>query len=512
MSDPTQPMSRGGSENRLLAGRYRLEGILGRGGMATVYAGTDTVLDRPVAVKILDLQQTSDPVMEERFRREARATAALNDAHIVTVYDTGVADHAAYLVMERLPGRTLADAIRERGPLPIPEVRAISSQVAQALSVAHAAGVVHRDIKPGNIAYAASSGTAVKVVDFGITQLLDRGAESHPLTMTNTVIGTAEYLSPEQGVGGRVDARADLYALGCVLYAMLTGEAPFSGPTPVAVLMAHQQQLPPDVRDLRPDTPPELAELIARLLAKNPADRPGSAELVAQALLDPRSAAATEVLAGPGPTAVIPPPVAAGPPPTRVSPPPTAVVPPPSPSAPPATAPARLEKERSKAWIPVLIVLVLVAIGGVLLIQNWDRLAPGEAGTPTTSAGPQTQTSAPVAPTPTEIASTPAQTPTDETPGSDISGQVQAMRGALAGAGQAGALSASDVAKGNQALNALQQAHNAGDSAGAQQALSELGAVVGAAQQGDSDSPGGQAEAVASLQAAYGSLASAVRG
>ena len=231
------------TQGRLLGGRYRLGAPLGRGGMAVVWRAQDEMLGREVAVKTLDLTGPDSDNAGERFRREARATAALNHPHIVTVFDTGVEDHTAYLVMELLPGPTLAEQVRDSGPLPVEEVRIIGDEVASALQAAHDAGIVHRDIKPGNIAY-SSDGTA-KVLDFGITQLVDEAlGQGHQLTMTDTIVGTAEYLAPEQATGQRVDARADLYALGCVLTTLLTGKPPFSATTPVAILMKHAHDVP----------------------------------------------------------------------------------------------------------------------------------------------------------------------------------------------------------------------------------------------------------------------------
>ena len=283
------------SETRRLAGRYVLEAPIGRGGMGEVWRGTDTVLGREVAIKTIDLRRLPDETGAARFEREARVTAGLNHAGIVTVHDHGVEGDTAYLVMELLPGPSLADRIAD-GPVPVDEVVEVGQQVAAALDAAHARGLVHRDIKPANIAYAGDG--RVRVLDFGITQL-GEAAGSQALTATHTVMGTAEYLAPEQALGGRVDGRADLYALGCVLYALLAGRPPFRGPTPVATMMMHGSDPVPDVRGLRPDTPDWLADLVHGLLAKNPADRPMGAATVAAAL------AARESTGG-GATVVLP--------------------------------------------------------------------------------------------------------------------------------------------------------------------------------------------------------------
>lgn len=520
MTEPPQPphdpqgegRRSGGGEGRLVAGRYRLEGVLGRGGMATVHAGTDIVLDRPVAVKILDLGLAGDPLLEERFRREARATAALNDPGIVTVYDAGVTDDTAFIVMERLPGRTVADTLREQGPLPVPQARSIAAQVAQALSVAHAAGIVHRDIKPGNIAYTSDSGTTVKVVDFGITQLLDRSQEHQPLTRTDTVIGTAEYLSPEQGVGEAVDERADLYALGCVIYAMLTGQPPFTGPTAVVVLLAHQQQHARDVRELRPDVPADLAALVDRLLAKDPRDRPASAAQVAEALRHPSSAAATEVLTH-------------SPPRTSVLPPVSRAEPSPGPSGAtsgPPPPPPRLETERSRSWVPALILAVLVVIGGVWWIQMREAPSQGQQGTPgvSGSATPTGQTpvdrptsAAPTTPTPSASGTPqPSITSSPGEPGPDLTNEVRAMHTSLVDAGQVGVLEPQQVRAGTTALEDLNRANLKGDGDAVERALGEIQAVVGSAQPHGSEKDPRQEAAIRALQTAYVDLAAAARG
>ncbi len=268
------------SAQRRLAGRYVLEEPIGRGGMGEVWRGTDTVLGREVAVKTIDLRRVPDETGTARFEREARATAGLSHPGVVTVHDSGVEGDTAYIVMELLPGPSLADRIAN-GPVPVEEVIEVGQQVASALDAAHARGLVHRDIKPANIAYAGDG--RVRVLDFGITQLGETPG-SQALTATHTVMGTAEYLAPEQAMGGRVDGRADLYALGCVLYALLAGRPPFRGPTPVATMLMHGQDPVPDVRGLRPETPDWLADLVHGLLAKDPADRPAGAASVAEAL------------------------------------------------------------------------------------------------------------------------------------------------------------------------------------------------------------------------------------
>lgn len=387
------------TQGRLLGGRYRLGAPLGRGGMAVVWRADDEMLGREVAVKTLDLTGPDSDNAGERFRREARATAMLNHPHIVTVYDTGVEEHTAYLVMELLPGPTLAEEVRDSGPLPVEEVRTVGYEVAGALQAAHDAGIVHRDIKPGNISYAADG--TVKVLDFGITQIVDEALGHHALTMTDTIVGTAEYLAPEQATGQRVDARADLYGLGCVLTTLLTGHPPFTAPTPVAILMKHAHDLPADVRELRPDTPADLSALIWALLAKDPAARPQSGREVAELLRAHRAPDVTEVLQ---PAAAIPP---------------TAVAPVPDNVAEPAYEryePAyEREPRRSRAWIWLLLLAAAIAAAGIWLALQDRTGTPDPKGTPTTQTTPVTPTTKASTPTPTPSTPTTKVTVTEST-------------------------------------------------------------------------------------------------
>ena len=258
-------------DGQLISGRYQLDTVLGRGGMATVWRGVDERLGRRVAVKLLD-RATADSAMLQRFDREARTAGGLTHPNIVGVYDVGTDDGVPYLVMELIDGTSVA-ALLAGGPLPIEQAVDIARQICDALAVAHAQGVVHRDIKPANILLTATG--TVKVCDFGIARLTHQ--QQTDLTAPHTAIGTSAYMAPEQASGGAVDARTDLYALGCVLYAMLTGQPPFTGDHPLTVMWQHQQQPAPSVASLRADTPADLDALIARLLAKNPSDRPATA-------------------------------------------------------------------------------------------------------------------------------------------------------------------------------------------------------------------------------------------
>ncbi|WP_432995679.1 protein kinase domain-containing protein [Dactylosporangium sp. CA-233914] len=259
---------------QLLAnGRYRLHEVLGRGGMATVWRADDLHLQRPVAVKVLSAAVLAVPGMRERLGREARILARLTHPNIVAVHDFDVESDTAYLVLELVEGPSLATLLRQ-GALPVVEQAVgIAIQVCDALTAAHAAGIQHRDIKPANI-IVAPDGVA-KVCDFGIARS-DASTVNDPTANS----GTSEYVAPERAVGDAGDARADLYALGCVLYAMLSGGPPFTGRTPVAVLRQHLHEVPVPLAELRADVPPELDRLVLDLLAKDPTRRPPSAEAV----------------------------------------------------------------------------------------------------------------------------------------------------------------------------------------------------------------------------------------
>jgi eukaryotic-like serine/threonine-protein kinase len=253
-------------------GRYRLERPLGHGGMATVYLGHDTKLGRAVAVKVLADNLAGDNAFRERFLREARLAARLSDPNVVSVYDAGEdEDGRPYIVMEHVEGRTLADVLHERGPLPADEAVGLALQALRGLGHAHAAGLVHRDVKPQNLLL-RSDGT-LKIADFGIA----RAAETTALTQIGTVLGTAAYLSPEQAAGEEVTSAADVYSLGAVLYELLTGRPPFELES-LADLAAKQAagEIVP-VRELAPEVPPHVEDAVMRSLARNPDYRPASA-------------------------------------------------------------------------------------------------------------------------------------------------------------------------------------------------------------------------------------------
>lgn len=410
------------TQERRLAGRYVLDTPIGRGGMGEVWRATDTVLGRQVAVKTIDLTRVPDESGAVRFEREARVTAGLNHPHVVTVHDTGVEGDTAYLVMELLPGPSLAERLRQ-GPFGVDDVVDVLRQVAGALQAAHARGLVHRDIKPANVVTADDG--RLRVLDFGITQLGDASTQQ-ALTATHTVMGTAEYLSPEQAMGGRVDGRADLYALGCLAFALLTGEPPFSGPTAVATMMMHTHDPVPDVRALRPDTPAWLAGLVSSLLAKDPADRPAEAGAVLAAVGARRApaAAATTVLPAGGADRT-----------QRLS---STPLPPPPTTGPPTTGLPPREPERrrgsSTPWILALLALLVVGLVGWYLVTSQDDTGGADASpsaSPSASPTASAEQSAPEQSTPAETtpepepttvspeptpSETPSDTPTDTAP------------------------------------------------------------------------------------------------
>ena len=254
----------------LFAGRYRVTRKLGGGGMADVYLAEDQELGRRVAVKILHERYANDEQFVERFRREATHAAGLSHPNIVSIFDRGEADGSYFIVMEYVEGRTLKELIRGRGPCPIPVAIAYTRQILSGLRYAHRNGVVHRDIKPHNVI--VDSEGVVKVTDFGIAR-----AGASQMTEEGAIIGTAQYLSPEQARGAPVDQTSDLYSTGIVLYELLTAEVPFSGDTPVEIAMKHLSEIPDPPSELRAEVPDDLDNVVLRALSKEPADRYQSA-------------------------------------------------------------------------------------------------------------------------------------------------------------------------------------------------------------------------------------------
>ncbi len=320
--------------------RYRLDELIGRGGMASVWRATDTVLGRPVAVKRLHPGLIADEEHAERFRREALLVARLSHSNLVRLLDRGEDADGPYLVMELVDGENLKSLVRREGALPPEEAVRICVEVGRALAYAHAQGVVHRDIKAQNVLLTLDGG--VKLTDFGIARLMEANGEPG-LTRTDMLVGSADYLSPEQADGRPVDARTDVYSLGIVLYECLTGRLPFSGEGFVAVAMRHCSEPLPDPRALAPAVPGWLAATAQRAAAKEPSDRyPDTAAFVAALL--------SEDEPEPGGTAVMP--VLEG-----------------------DTARHRRPGRRRAAWLAALV--ALAALGGIAAIVV---LGPGGGG------------------------------------------------------------------------------------------------------------------------------------
>ncbi|MEJ1109489.1 MULTISPECIES: serine/threonine-protein kinase [unclassified Kribbella] len=355
----------------LVAKRYRLGPSIGRGGMGEVFRATDEQLGRLVAVKLL-LPSDHAERAAERFQREARAAARLSDPHVVSVYDFGSHGDGFFLVMELVEGRSLAEELAELGPLPKDRAIDLIEQAAAGLAAAHREDVVHRDVKPGNLLL-TTDGT-VKVADFGIAHLPGDGTTT--LTATGQIIGSTHYLSPERARGGQAGKAADVYALGCVLYQLVTGHPPFTADHPAAILYQHVDTAPAPPSLVRPELSGPFESVLLQMLAKEPADRPSAAEIAAGSLraqhLAP-AAAALDVEPGDGESLPEPP-----------------------------------NRMRGKALVAGAIAVLATAaavLAGVLLNGNEPRLPP------TTDVGPQPSgtSSAP--------ASTPAATSTASTTG-----------------------------------------------------------------------------------------------
>ncbi|HTJ75682.1 MAG TPA: serine/threonine-protein kinase [Acidimicrobiales bacterium] len=352
-----------GSLPAVIAGRYQLDGELGRGGMAEVQAGTDLRLERPVAVKFLLPEMAARDDIRRRFEAEARNAAALTHPHAVAVYDTGEHDGIPFMVMERLPGETLADRIAG-GPVDQAWLRQVAGEVLGALAAAHAVGMVHRDVKPGNILLTADG--HAKIADFGIAKSLEASADRPDLTGTGQLLGTPAYLAPERLDGAPATARSDLYSLGVVLYEALAGRCPFAGDTPLAAARAVAAGEYPPLRELRPDVDPALAATVERAMAREPGDRFPSAEAMAASLAAPGAAAGAPTLVD----AVVPPPTSV----LDVE----------------SLAPPPMVKPRGRVPLALLVGLVLVA----LLVAGLQHRG-GKSGTNTVASQSPSSTAAP---------------------------------------------------------------------------------------------------------------------
>ncbi|GAA2498508.1 serine/threonine-protein kinase [Terrabacter carboxydivorans] len=371
-----------------LGGRYTLGAAIASGGMGDVWEATDDVLQRPVAVKVMRPQGSDDESFLERFRDEARGSASLHHPNIAAVFDYGEEHGTAYLVMELVPGRTLGDIIRDSdGGMPADEVRSVLGQAALALSAAHEAGVVHRDVKPANI-IVTPEGQA-KLTDFGIARLGDGSGH----TLTGEVLGTPDYISPEQALGEPATASSDLYSLGVVAHEMITGRKPFDMGTPVATAIAQVNDAPPEL----PGTVPlDLREVVDACLAKSASDRPADARSVAEAAGMPVGALRAPVGTPVQATALLP--QVAGPNELRPASPSTSAGR--SGTRPlPAARPAVLGTERRRpplrrraAWlaVPVVALVGLVVWGAFALGGTVDGPAASPAARPSASSAPAT--------------------------------------------------------------------------------------------------------------------------
>ena len=384
---------------KVLAGRYEIREMIGRGGMAEVHLGYDRRLSRIIAIKLLRSDIAGDPTFQARFRREAQSAAALNHPSIVSVYDSGeeqvttpngAVRSVPYIVMEYVEGHTVREFLGEGEAVPIPEAVEIVTGVLDALEYSHRAGIIHRDIKPGNIMLTSTG--AVKVMDFGIARAVEDSAAT--VTQTHAVVGTAQYLSPEQARGEVVDARSDLYSTGCLLYELLTGKPPFTGDSAVAIAYQHVREIPRPPSAVAADVPESLDRVVLKALAKNRDDRYQDAshmraDLLAAARGLSVSAPSAESWSAPAP------PAATG------SPSPAPAPAPPAPPAPPMTRPAhtpsaaaepennRGSSRRWGVWVLLILLLIAAGVGIGFLIKN----TTAGHSTPTPSA---TATAAPV--------------------------------------------------------------------------------------------------------------------
>ncbi|MGD0746971.1 MAG: Stk1 family PASTA domain-containing Ser/Thr kinase [Acidimicrobiales bacterium] len=338
---------------RVYSGRYELTHLIARGGMAQVYRAVDLQLDRPVALKVLFPELSVDRTFVERFRREAQAAANLSHPNIVPVFDWGEDDGSYFIVMEFIDGRPLSAVLRDPTPLPPGQIATIGAGVAAALAFAHRHGVIHRDVKPGNVLMTPDGG--VKVTDFGIARAVNT---EESLTQTGAVMGTAAYFSPEQAEGKGVDSRSDIYSLGVVLYEMAVGKPPFTGDSPVAVASKHVRDMPVLPRAANPAVPAALEAVIMKAMAKDPDDRYRSAEELRADLL--RFADGRPVEAGdPGVTSMMAAVGATQAVPTSTG--RTMAVP--ADGRPPFASPEELERKKRTRRLIILLVVLLVALG-----------------------------------------------------------------------------------------------------------------------------------------------------
>ena len=369
---------------QVLAGRYEIRDLIGRGGMAEVHLGYDKRLSRIIAIKLLRSDIAGDPTFQARFRREAQSAAALNHPTIVAVYDSGEEEittpngstrSVPYIVMEYVEGHTVRELLGDGEAVPIPEAVEITTGVLDALEYSHRAGIVHRDIKPGNIMLTSTG--AVKVMDFGIARAMEDSSAT--VTQTHAVVGTAQYLSPEQARGEIVDARSDLYSTGCLLYELLTGQPPFTGDSAVAIAYQHVREIPKPPSSLAADVPESLDRVVLKALAKTRDDRYQDAAHMRTELLAAErgmavSAPATDTWQS---TTAMP---------SATAPSPAVPAPPPSTAQPP-TGPEKAAEDkrpRRRWWVWVLLIILLI-LAGALIGKAASGRFPGGKPSPTPS-------------------------------------------------------------------------------------------------------------------------------
>ncbi|MGI8903950.1 MAG: Stk1 family PASTA domain-containing Ser/Thr kinase [Solirubrobacteraceae bacterium] len=358
----------------MIDGRYKVTSRLGAGGMADVFLAEDQQLGRQVALKLLHGRFAEDPGFVERFRREARAAAGLQHPHVVSVYDRGSYESTYYIAMEYLPGRTLKRLIGEEAPLAPVRAIDITLQILQAARFAHGRGVIHRDLKPQNVI--VDDADLAKVTDFGIAR-----AGASDMTETGSIMGTAQYLSPEQAQGQAVSASSDLYSIGVVLYELLTGRVPFDAEAAVTIAIKHVSEPPTAPTTINPQIPPALEQVVMWALNKDPADRPADADQLIAALEQVKAG----ILSGAGaehtvnmPALAAIGPAAAGPAVASASNPPAT-----QPPAPPASADAQrtpsAERGRRRRWLWALLAVLLIAGGAIaayLLTRPAQKVVP----------------------------------------------------------------------------------------------------------------------------------------